>query len=238
MKVHGLIVAAGRGTRLKGPLPKQYRPLSGVSILERTLQVFAQCRTVDGIVLVVPGPDIDRCRRDLAAAGSLQAKPTAIVAGGPERQDSVRAGLAAVPDADSLVAIHDAVRPLITAEELGATIAAGRRYGAAILGLPVWDTLKLVQADGVVLRTVPREGMWLAQTPQVFRAALIREAHARAHAEGYRGTDDAELLERLGKKVHVVPGSRTNLKITTAEDLAVAEALIEGRCRRPRRPGR
>jgi 2-C-methyl-D-erythritol 4-phosphate cytidylyltransferase len=195
--------------------------------------VFAACRAVDGVVLVVPASDIAYCRREIVAPGRLQAKVAAIVAGGPERQDSVRAGLAEIPEGDSFVAIHDAVRPLITAEALGACIAEGRRHGAAILGLPVWDTLKLVREDGVVVRTVPREGVWLAQTPQVFQTARIREAHARAHAEGYRGTDDAELLERLGEKVHVVPGSRTNLKITTAEDLALAEALIARRRRKP-----
>jgi 2-C-methyl-D-erythritol 4-phosphate cytidylyltransferase len=226
MMVYGLVVAGGKGARLKGPLPKQYLELAGLPILTRTLQVFHACETVTGIVIVVPREDIDYCRETIVSARGLQRKLTAIVAGGPSRQESVRKGLEAIGGDDSIVAIHDAVRPLLASSDLTACVAAARRHGAAILGVPVWDTLKAAHSDGSINRTIPRENVWLAQTPQSFHTVLIRKAHAKALRQGYQGTDDAELVERLGKKVHVVPGSRLNIKITTAEDLAMAEALL------------
>jgi 2-C-methyl-D-erythritol 4-phosphate cytidylyltransferase len=226
MMIYGLVVAGGKGTRLKGPLTKQYRELAGIPILTRTLKVFDACEALKGIILVVPPEDIGYCRETIVSAGGVQRKVTAIVGGGPKRQDSVRNGLEAIDEDDSIVAIHDAVRPLVTSMALAACVDAACRHGAAILGVPVWDTLKAVQPDGSITHTLPRDGVWLAQTPQAFRTALIREAHEKARREGYSGTDDAELVERLGKKVHVVPGTRLNIKITTVEDLALAEALL------------
>lgn len=221
-----LIVAGGRGSRFRGPTPKPYALLGGAPVLARTLEVFDAVAAVDSVVLVAAQADIDRCREACASGLFPARKVAAVVVGGRTRQDSVRLGLAAIPSGSGVVAVHDAVRPLVDPGQVAACIDAAGRHGAAILAVPAWDTLKAAAADGEIIRTIPREGIWLAQTPQAFRIDLIREAHRRAEQDGYAGTDDAELLERIGHRVVIIPGSRANLKITTAEDLALAEALL------------
>jgi 2-C-methyl-D-erythritol 4-phosphate cytidylyltransferase len=220
-----IIVAGGSGSRLPGALRKQYRPLAGQAVLARTLAIFEASPEVDHLLLVVPGEDLDYCRENfLATAG----KPVELVAGGRERQESVYHGLCRCPrGAEDLVVIHDAVRPLLAARHLAACVAGPRRWGASILAVPAVDTLKQVGPEGRIEATRDRRNLWLAQTPQAFRTRLIFEAHERARREGIVATDDAQLVERLGAPVHVVAGSRTNLKITTAEDLLLAEALLQ-----------
>jgi 2-C-methyl-D-erythritol 4-phosphate cytidylyltransferase len=223
--VYAIIVAGGRGSRLAGPIAKQYRQLAGVPILTRTLRVFDGCRAVDRLVVVVPAADIEFVRTTILEPAALR-KNVVVVAGGAQRQDSVWNGLAAVAPEAALVVIHDAVRPLVTCETITACIDAARRYGACIVGLPVWDTLKRISDSGCIEATLPRERVWMAQTPQAFRVDLLRTAHQRARREAVLGTDDANLVERSGAAVHMVPGSPSNIKITTAEDLALAEALL------------
>lgn len=223
--VDAIIVAGGRGSRLAGPVAKQYCQLAGVPILTRTLRVFDGCRAVDRLVVVVPPADIDFVRATILEPAALR-KNVVVVAGGAQRQDSVWNGLAAVAPEAELVVIHDAVRPLVTCETITACTDAARRYGACIVGLPVWDTLKRISDSGCIEATLPRERVWMAQTPQAFRVDLLRAAHERARREAVLGTDDASLMERSGAAVHMVPGSPSNIKITTAEDLALAEALI------------
>jgi 2-C-methyl-D-erythritol 4-phosphate cytidylyltransferase len=150
------------------------------------------------------------------------------VVGGAERQDSVRAGLAALPEDTTLVAVHDAARALVRPESVSRVVAEARESGAALLAVPARDTLKRVR-EGSVVDTPPREECWLAQTPQVFRVELLREGLAKADAEGFVGTDDAQLVERLGVAVRVVPGEPENLKITGPGDLAAAEAWLRQR---------
>lgn len=222
-----LIVAGGRGRRFGGETAKQYRLLAGVPLLVRTLRVFDACRAVDETVVVVPAGDVPWVRAELLPGAGL-AKPVQAVAGGATRQESVHNGLECIPHAEALVAIHDAVRPLVTDACIRACIDGAQRHGACIAALPAWDTLKRVGPDGAVLATVPRAGMWLAQTPQAFRLSLIREAHRAARTAGRSGTDDAELVEQTGAPVRVVPGSPSNLKITTPEDLHAAELLLGG----------
>jgi 2-C-methyl-D-erythritol 4-phosphate cytidylyltransferase len=152
--------------------------------------------------------------------------PVTLCPGGRERQDSVRLGLAAVDPGHRLVAIHDGVRPLIQPIQIEACLTAAARHGAAILAVPVADTLKLADNGRGVQKTVPRKGVWLAQTPQAFEHQLIVRAHQSAHMDGVQGTDDAALVERLGRIVHLVTGSRRNIKVTTPEDLALAEAFL------------
>jgi len=152
-------------------------------------------------------------------------KVRAVVAGGAERQASVRQGLVAVPAEVGWIVVHDGVRPCITPELVERVVAEARRHRAAIAALPVAETLKR-GADGWVQATVERDGLWSVQTPQAFRADVLREAHRRAAAEGIAGTDDAALLERLGVPVRLVPGLPGNVKITRPEDLALAEALL------------
>ncbi len=222
---YALIVAAGTGTRLPGTQRKQYRPLAGVPVLTRSLQAMEACRGLfEGIVLVVCAADIDYCRDRIVAPAGVRT-PVRLVAGGQRRQDSVYNGLCAIASAEAVVAIHDGARPLVPPAVVRACVEAARRHGAAVAGLPLWDTVKRCGPDGVIEATLPREGIWLAQTPQAFRIGLIRRGHEQARREGFCGTDDAALVERLGIPVHLVPGSPRNIKITTPEDLRLAEAL-------------
>jgi len=228
MAVWAVIPAAGMGRRMGGSTSKQFLRLAGRPILAHTLDLFENHPAVDHLVLVVPAHEQDLCRRQVIAPGGYR-KLRAMVDGGAERQDSVRLGLAACrAAADDLVLIHDGVRPLFDPALLGPLLAAARQAGGAIVGVPVKDTVKTVE-DGRIAGTPRRDRLWLAQTPQAFYFALIREAHARARAEGHVGTDDASLVERLGRPVAVVRGDYRNIKITTPEDLVLAEALLAAR---------
>jgi 2-C-methyl-D-erythritol 4-phosphate cytidylyltransferase len=199
-----------------GRTPKQFLRLDGRPILTRTVDRFARHRAIDGIVVVAPAEQTRRVKRLLD--GLPRRRAITVVAGGPERQDSVGRGLAAVPEAAEVVVVHDAVRPFVSPALIDAVIQEARRNGAAICALPVTETIKRV-ADGSVQATVDRSGLWSVQTPQAFRAALLRQAHDEARRDGFLGTDDATLVERLGHPVRVVPGQPDNLKITTRADL-------------------
>ncbi len=229
MSVAALVVAAGRGERLGRALPKAFVSLAGRPLLLHALEALAAAPAVERIVPVVSAADRPRWRALEPRVAGLRGLAAA-VAGGAERQDSVRAGLEALPEGVSFVAVHDAARPLVRPEDVERVIAAARRSGAAILAVPARDTIKRVQG-GLVLETPPRAELWAAQTPQVFRVALLREALAKAHAEGFVGTDDAELVERLGARVSVVEGDPGNLKITHSEDLVAAEQWLRERLR-------
>lgn len=226
--VHALIVAGGSGSRFGGPRAKQYLPLAGVPVLIRTLGVFDRCEVIDTLVLVVPPGDEPFVRDSLLAAAGLR-KTVLLCSGGARRQDSVFSGLACISDDDSIVVIHDAVRPLVTCECITACVDAARAQGAGIAAVPALDTLKRVTTAGTIDATLPREDVWLAQTPQAFRTDLIRHAHRMARAQNFLGTDDASLVERQGGSVRIVPGSRRNIKITTSEDMALAEAFLDVR---------
>jgi 2-C-methyl-D-erythritol 4-phosphate cytidylyltransferase len=208
-----------------GPIAKQYLSLGGMPILTRTLRVFDGCEVIERLVVVVPPADITFVRDSILCAVDWR-KSITVVAGGPHRQDSVFNGLAAIDSEDSLVVIHDAVRPLVTCESITACTNIACAHGACIVALPVWDTLKRIAESGCIEATLPRERVWTAQTPQAFRVDVIRKAHERARQEKVLAPDDACLVERMGGVVHIFHGSRRNIKITTAEDLAVAEALL------------
>ncbi len=222
---YALIAAGGSGTRFGDPRPKQYALLAGLPILTRTLLAFDRCDAISHIVLVVPENDTVYCRESIVKGAGLQ-KEITIAAGGDSRQESVRRGLALTGEDDAIVAIHDAVRPLVALDSIRSCVHTACRHEACVVAVPAWDTLKRATPSGDVLGTLPREGVWLAQTPQAFRVGLIRAAHAKALREGYLGTDDASLVERMGKSVRLIAGSRTNLKITTAEDLKLADAFL------------
>ncbi|UCE87949.1 MAG: 2-C-methyl-D-erythritol 4-phosphate cytidylyltransferase [Deltaproteobacteria bacterium] len=227
MTVAALVLAAGRGERLGDSVPKAYLPLAGTPLVVRALEAMAASPDVDRVTPVVAEADLERFAA-LAPALRRVPKLTDPVLGGAERQDSVKCGLAALGEAVGWVAVHDAARPLVEPDAVSRVVRAAREHGAALLALPVADTIKRV-ADGVVVETPPREAFWAAQTPQVFRAELLREAIAKAEAEGLRATDDAALVERLGVRVRVVRGDPSNLKITHREDLAAAEAWLRAR---------
>jgi 2-C-methyl-D-erythritol 4-phosphate cytidylyltransferase len=224
-KNSAIIVAAGRGTRMGGTLSKQYLPLDGVPILRRSLEVFIHSGLFDEIIVVVAAADMDYCRQHIINLPATE-QPLRLVAGGRERQESVFNGIEALGGRDEdVILIHDGVRPFVTPDALADCCATARRHGAAILAVPARDTLKVVGGDSRITETLARKGIWQAQTPQGFRLGLIREAHHRAREEGVRGTDDAQLVERMGHRVAIIAGSRFNIKITTPEDLALAEAI-------------
>ena len=224
MRVAALVLAAGRGERVGATLPKALLALAGRPLLVHAIEGLAACAEFEAIIPVVPASHVAHC----AALLRGRERVSTPVAGGAERQDSMRAGLAALAPGVELVAVHDAARPLVRAREVGAVVAAARRHGAALLAVPVRDTLKRV-VDDRIAETLPRAACWAAQTPQVFRVEWLREALAKAEADGFQGTDDAQLVERLGVAVHVVAGDPGNLKVTWPEDLEIAELLLARR---------
>ena len=226
MHVAAIILAAGRGERLGTRLPKAFVELAGRTLLERSIRTLAGLPEVQCVQPVVAAADLDHYRA--ASMGLPDGKLRPAVPGGALRQDSVAAGVAALPGDVELIAIHDAARCLVAEKDVRAVIEAAARTGAALLATPATDTIKRAR-DGRVLETPPRRECWIAQTPQVFRAALLREALERAAREGVTGTDDAELVERLGTPVSVVEGDPANIKITLPEDLARAEWLLARR---------
>lgn len=227
MTCAAVIVAAGRGRRLGAKLNKVFLPLAGRPLLWWTLRAFEACQEVREVVLVV-GAGEERKARELVRAANF-GKVGAVCAGGASRGESVRAGLACLPDHAELVAVHDGARPLVTPALIGACVEAAARHGAALPALPVTDTLKHAAPDGTLAATVERAGLYTVQTPQVFRRALLTQAYERARADGVEGTDDASLVERIGHPVHPVPGDPDNLKVTVADDLPRAAALLERR---------
>jgi 2-C-methyl-D-erythritol 4-phosphate cytidylyltransferase len=221
LNVSALLVAAGFGSRLGAQLPKALVVLQGVPLAVRSARALASSAHVTSLIVVVPAGYEARVREQLDQAGGWPF-PLQLVAGGAERQDSVRAGLAAVADAD-LILIHDAARPFVRPETVDAAISTAQQYGAAVVGIPASDTIKDVDEDGWITATPPRTRMWQVQTPQVFRADLIRTAHQRALADQVVATDDSALVERLGVRVRMVRGTPENRKITTPDDLRWAE---------------
>ena len=224
--VVAIIVAAGQGLRMQTPLRKQYLPLADLPVLAHTLAIVDGCDLIDCISLVIPPEDIDFCRINIIAA-LKPIHPVELIAGGRRRQESVYNGLQKIaPDCD-VVVIHDGVRPFVDPDLFTACINGARDLGACILGIPAYDTLKQVDRFENIIDTVARDAIWLAQTPQAFRYDLIKQAHDQARIDGYLGTDDASLVERVGGTVKIIRGNRNNLKITTEEDLKIARALLD-----------
>lgn len=224
---YAIVPAGGHGARMGSRRPKQYLRLGRAPILVATLRALGRARSLAGIVVAVPAAHVAATRRLLARA--RVPKILDVVAGGADRQESVWRGLQRVPEDARFVVVHDAVRPFVTAD-LIERVRAAAAGGAATCGLPVRDTVKQV-TDGAVEATVPRQGLWLTQTPQAFARDLLWEAHDKARRDGFAGTDDAVLVERLGMPVAMVPGLAQNLKITTPEDLRTARAWVKPRRR-------
>jgi 2-C-methyl-D-erythritol 4-phosphate cytidylyltransferase/2-C-methyl-D-erythritol 2,4-cyclodiphosphate synthase len=228
MKTVAIIPAGGVGKRLGSSIAKQYLLLDGVPVLVRTLKIFQQAKVIDEIVLVVPEDDLISARKQLLDKYDLT-KVTAIVAGGNERQDSVRKGLSAIVDKCNVVIIHDGVRPLLTEEMLNQVVAAAKSDGASSIGVKVKDTVKQTTDDNLVAATLPRNNLWLTQTPQAFAFDVLQRAYDAAASDKFYGTDDASLVERIGVKVKMIAGSYENIKITTPDDLIIAEAFIKNK---------
>jgi len=226
MKAVAIIPAGGAGKRLKAHVAKQFLLLDTLPVLVHTLKVFQESTRIDDIILALPPDDIVSVRQELIEKYGIT-KLTTVVAGGEERQDSVRNCLWAVRGECDFVVVHDAVRPFVTEELIGRVIDAAEDNGAASIGVKAKDTIKETGADNKVLATIPRQNLWLTQTPQAFKFELLKEAYTAAYNEKYYGTDDASLVERIGKEVKMVEGSYENIKITTKEDMLIADALMK-----------
>lgn len=216
-----IIVAAGRGTRMGTKESKQYLMLKSKPIIVHTLEKFHRHPLISQIVLVTGKADVARCEDWIKQYG-LQSN-VQVVEGGNERQHSVYQGLQVI--STPWVLVHDGVRPFVADEHITACFVTAKEHGAAVLAVPVKDTIKQVNEHGEVIGTPKRESLWAIQTPQAFLASDLLRAHEKASLEGFVGTDDAMLIERLGMQVKVVEGNYSNVKITTPEDLVYAEYI-------------
>jgi 2-C-methyl-D-erythritol 4-phosphate cytidylyltransferase len=223
MSVLAIIPAAGTGIRMGGGTPKQFLSLEGVPIFVHTLRKFIASAVIDQIFLGLRAEDRERAQTEIDREHFL--KPVRLVVGGASRQETVARALAEAPPNTELVVVHDAVRPFIELELIQRVVEAARKDGAAILGIPSVDTVKQVERQ-IILGTIPRERIVLAQTPQAFRYNILREAFDRAIADGFNGSDESSLVEHMGSTVTVLMGSDRNIKITKPSDLPLARLYI------------
>ncbi len=234
MPIHtiAVVVAGGKGLRMQSDIKKQYIQLGGLPILARTLSVFVRHPRVDRTILVVPESDLDYCRREIVPAVS-DSQRIALVGGGNKRQDSVANGLAtaktmvAVDNSCPLVLVHDGVRPFVPRQLIDQCIKKARKTGACIPALNITDTIKKADSTGCIIDTLDRSRLYRAQTPQVFRLDLLISAYDKAAATGFIGTDEASMLEHAGLPVHIVAGDPFNIKLTTPEDIHLAEFILK-----------
>jgi 2-C-methyl-D-erythritol 4-phosphate cytidylyltransferase len=230
-KVTAILPAAGMGTRMGGETPKQFLELDGAPILMHTLRRLASCEAIAEIILATRAEEVLRLQE--RANQEKFRQPVRVVKGGATRQESVAAALAIVADDVDLVAVHDGVRPFVTREQVSRVIEEARKCGAAILGVPAMDTVKevkrgsLPEDTALITATIPRERVVLAQTPQVFRTRLLKDAFAKAAQDEVNASDEAGLVERLGHEVHVVHGTERNIKITKPADMELARFYLE-----------
>ncbi|MFQ6003408.1 MAG: 2-C-methyl-D-erythritol 4-phosphate cytidylyltransferase [Candidatus Zixiibacteriota bacterium] len=227
MKTIAIIAAGGQGKRIEGKLPKQFLMLKDKPILAHTLDKFERCELIDEIILVVPEDYLEYCSQKVVDEHSFK-KVRKVISGGKERQDSVYSGLKVCPNDTSIVVIHDGVRPLISPDKISEAIKICQEKNAVVLAVPVKETVKRVE-PGNILTTLDRDKLWLTQTPQTFEYKLILDAYEKAKEDNFVGTDDSALVERLGYEVTILEGDNKNIKITTAEDLTIAEKFLEGR---------
>jgi len=206
-----------------GSTPKQFLALEGVPVFVHTLRKFAGADVIGEVLLAVRAEDVERVAKDLENESFT--KPVRLVTGGATRQETVARALAVAPPATEIVVVHDAVRPFVDLEMIRRVVESARKQGAAIVGIPSIDTVKQVERQ-IILGTIPRERIVLAQTPQAFRYTMIKEAVERAAADGFAGTDESSLVERLGYTVIVLMGSERNIKITRPSDLPLARLLL------------
>ena len=222
-KTVAIVPAAGVGRRMGHDVPKQFLSLGNKPIFIYTLKTLDLCPSVDGVILVMTASHVEQAGqliKDWQIRKTIQ-----IISGGKERQDSVRNGLEAVPADTTIVLVHDGVRPFASVQNIEDVIRDVRTYGAAILGVPTKNTIKKID-NGWVKETLNRDLLWQIQTPQGFRLDWLQKAYTKAFTDGYYMTDDAALVERLGHRVRIVEGEGKNIKITSHEDLILAEAYL------------
>lgn len=224
-KVGAVIVAAGRGSRMGTAVSKQFLLLQGKPVAVHTLEAFQHHERIGEIVLVVGAGDVETCTGWVREYGLSKVK--AVIAGGGERQHSVHLGLKELET--EWVMVHDGVRPFVESAEIETCYAQAQRTGASVLAVPVKDTIKQVDAEGMVTATPDRRSLWSIQTPQTFRLNDLLQAYEAAERDGFLGTDDSSLAERIGIRVSVAEGSYRNIKLTTPEDLDYAEYILSDR---------
>jgi len=227
-KVGAVICAAGVSTRMNSKMSKQLIPLRGRPLIAHTLSEFEKSTRISEVVLVVNRGVIDYYKQNVVERYHFK-KVRRVVGGGVNRQDSVYSGLLALSPYIEIVSIHDGARPLVTSDLIDKTVELLGDKNGIVVAVPAQDTIKIVGEDGIVVETPKRSSLWAVQTPQVFPLKLIKEAIERANEEGFVGTDDASLMERLGYKVHIVLGTKENMKITTPIDLTIAEVIMNER---------
>ena len=226
VKVCAIIVAAGTGSRMNMDVNKQYVDICGKPVLAWTIQAFEDCSRISEIIVVVNEKDIIYCKQNIVERYGFE-KVKVLVSGGETRQESVSRGLRQTGEDCGIILIHDGARPFIDDTGIVSSIEAAEEYGAACAAVPVKDTIKSADSMDFVNSTLDRSSLWSIQTPQTFKADLIKNAHRIAAEEDFCGTDDAVLVERLGHRLKLVMGSYFNIKITTQEDLVIAEAIAE-----------
>ena len=220
-----IVVGAGAGSRFDHKLPKQFVNLGRKPVIVHSLEKFDRNKSIQEIIAVVPKKFREYFEEKIQQQYKLR-KLRKVISGGKTRQGSVQNGLKAIDRKAKYVLVHDAVRPLVTGPEIEKLIKAVQKYAAAILAVPVKDTLKEIGGDRII-RTYRRERFWLAQTPQAFEVELLNKAYWQAQKDNFQGTDCSCLVERLGIKVKIVPGDNRNIKITQKEDLFLAEKLLK-----------
>lgn len=226
LKVCALIAAAGKSRRMGGKINKQLILLDGIPVLARTLKVFDEADIIDNIVVVSAVSDIEYYTENIINKYGTK-KVINVIAGGAKRQQSIMNGLCALSGACDIVAVHDGARPFVTASIINRSVEEAYLYGAAACGVNVKDTIKVIDSDSFIKETPDRNTIYAVQTPQTFWYDLLYEAHKKAIEEGFQGTDDTVLVERQGVKVKLFLGSYENIKITTPEDIFVAEAILK-----------
>jgi 2-C-methyl-D-erythritol 4-phosphate cytidylyltransferase len=228
MKIAAIIPAGGSGLRMGYSIPKTYLTFDSVPIIVHTLRIFQDSSLIDDVYLVVQENDREYAKNEIVEKYALT-KVRAIIAAGKERQDSVNHGLTCLTHEHEFVVIHDGVRPLLEKKMLEKTIHVAMKEGAAITGVPVKDTVKSINKLSIIKKTIDRHNLFLIQTPQVFKKGVIVKAYIAAYQDQYYGTDDSSLVERLGIPVKMVEGSYENIKITTPDDLMLAELIVQKR---------
>ncbi|MDO8885979.1 2-C-methyl-D-erythritol 4-phosphate cytidylyltransferase [Candidatus Oleimmundimicrobium sp.] len=222
-----IVVAAGKSSRMKMGRSKQYLLLLGKPVLTHTLSVFEDCSAIDRVILLVNSNDVEFCQKEIVEKHGFK-KVLKVAEGGEKRQDSVYNGLCLLPPTAEITLVHDGARPFVTSEILIKAISSLEGWHGVVVGVPAKDTIKVVDNDKIS-KTLLRKNIWCAQTPQVFLTSILIEAYEKAKKDSFCGTDDSMLVERLGYKVRMIMGSYDNIKITTQEDLEVAEGILRKR---------
>jgi 2-C-methyl-D-erythritol 4-phosphate cytidylyltransferase len=224
--VTAIIAAAGMSNRMKSKINKQFININGKPILAHTLEKFQRCRYIDEIIVVAREDEINYCKKEVVKRYGFN-KVTKIVRGGKERQDSVYNGILALNEKTDIVVSHDGARPFVKIKNIVDSIKGAVEYGACVVGTPVKDTIKFVK-DGEEIDSTPnRDILWAAQTPQSFKREILMEGYRKAIEDNFVGTDDSVLVERLGIQVKIIMGSYENIKITTPEDIIIAESILK-----------